>query len=124
MFLKSLGNAQPGIYSLLYSSDEIAGISVAALGHVVSIVNADSQILSHISLLDGLNSCSFQGFAEVVELLVIVELGSVHQSSSPGEDRGDRVGGSLLSFLMLSIMPSDCSVSSFSLDSSVWSVEY
>lgn len=124
MLLKSFGDTKSGIYSLSDGSDEVAGVSVAALGHVVGVVDADGQILGHISLLNCLDSSSLESLAEVVELGVVVELGSVHESSSPGEDRGNRVSRGLFTLLVLSVMSSDSSVSSFGLNSSVRSVEY
>ena len=122
--LKSFGDTESGVYSLPDSSDEVAGVSVAVLGHVVGVVHADGQILGHVSLLNGLDSGGLKGLAEGVELLVVVKLGSVHQSPSPGEDRGNRVSGGLFSLLVLSVVSSDGSVGSFGLDSSIGSVEY
>lgn len=124
IFLKSFGDAEPGIYSLSNSTNEVTGVSVAALGHVVSVVNADGQIFGHVALLNCLDSGSLEGLAESVELFVVVKLCSVHQASGPGEDGGDGVGGSFLSLLVFPVMPGDGSMGSFGFDGSIGSVEY
>lgn len=124
MLLKSFGDTESGIYSLSNGSDEVTGVSVAVLGDVVGVVDANGQIFGHVSFLNGLDGGSLKGLAESVELLVVVELGSVHKSSSPGEDGSDGVGGGLFTLLMLSVMSSDGSVGGFGFNGSIRSVEY
>lgn len=61
-------------------------------------MNRQSQILGHDTLLsNALHASSLEGSAELVELRVGVELGSESESSSPGEDGSDGVGGGLVS---------------------------
>ena len=46
------------------------------------------------------------------EILVSVELGPVSQTSGPGVDAGNGVGGGLLSFLMLTVVTGNGAVGS------------
>lgn len=79
-------------------------------------VDAKSEILGHLSGLNDLNAGGLEGGAEVCELLVVVELGTVGETARPGEDGGDGVGGGLLALLMHAEVAGDGSVGGLSLD--------
>ena len=57
--------------------------------------------------------------AELFQLGKVVQLGPVEETSGPGEDGGDGVGGGLSSLLVNSVVPGDCSVGSFCLNSAI-----
>jgi hypothetical protein len=80
----------------------------------------DGQIFSHVASLNGLDNGFLEGSAESSELAVVVDLGSVVKSSSPGEDRGNWVGGGALSILPLSVVTSNCTMGSLRLKSSIF----
>lgn len=52
----------------------------------------------------------------MLELLVVVELGSVEKTTSPGIDASDRVGGSFLALLPLTVVASNSAVGGFCFD--------
>ena len=53
---------------------------------VVSALDTDSQVLSHVSGLDRLNADSFKGLGEPLELVVLVQFGTVEETTGPRED--------------------------------------
>ena len=67
-------------------------------------MNQNSKILGHAALFDSFNNSSFQLVTEVFEFLVSIEVSSVEETSGPGEDGGNRVGGSLLAALVLAVV--------------------
>ena len=52
-------------------------------------MHANGQILSHLTILNSLNSSSLESVAELLQLGVLVEGSTVEQTSSPGIDAGD-----------------------------------
>lgn len=58
---------------------------VCSLGDFVAM-SADSEILCHMSLLDGVNNSTLESGGELGEELVVVELCSVSETSCPCED--------------------------------------
>lgn len=58
---------------------------VSALLNLVA-VDADSEVLGHVASLDGVNDGGLKGLGELVQKLVVVQLCSVAETSSPGED--------------------------------------
>ena len=58
------------------------------------VVDQDGKILSHGATFDSFDDDSFQSVTEVFEFSIAVQLGSVEETSSPGEDGSNRVGGS------------------------------
>lgn len=62
----------------------------------------------------------FNGLTEVSQVLVVVQGGSLFESSGPGVDTGDWVCRGLTSFLVDSVMSGDCSVGGFSLADAVF----
>src|SRR5262245_11701441 len=65
------------------------------------LVGADQEceVLGHVSGFDGVDRDPLQRLGEPRQLLVAVELGAMRQATGPGEDRGDRVGRRLATFL-------------------------
>src|SRR5437016_14254953 len=64
----------------------------------------EREVLGHGAGLDGVDAHLLQGGREPGERRVVVELGAMRKPARPGEDRGDRVGRSLLSLLMLAVV--------------------
>ena len=91
---------------------------VSALGDLVA-VDADGEVLGHVTGLDGVDDGLLEGGRELGEELVVVELCSVGEAASPGEDRGNGVGGGGLTLLPLSVVAGDGAVGSLSLDDAV-----
>ena len=79
----------------------------------------DSKIFSHLSLFNGFNDRLLEKFTEAVEFSVSVNLCSVHKTSSPCKDTSNWVGGSALSFLILSPMSGDSSMSSLRFEAAI-----
>lgn len=91
---------------------------MSALLHVVA-VHADGEVLGHVALLDGVDDGGLQSVRELGKELVAVELGSVVEAASPGEDGGHGVGRGGLALLPLSVVTGDGAVSSLSLDDAI-----
>jgi len=96
------------------SLDEFFSVQVFISGDIVGVVDQDGKILSHSATFDSFDDDSFQGVTEVFEFSIAVQLGSVEETSSPGEDGGNGVGGGFLSLLVSSVVTSDGTVGSFS----------
>lgn len=88
---------------------------VSALLNLVA-VNADCEILGHVAGLDSVNNGGLESLGELAQELVVVQLCSVAETSGPGEDGGDWVGGSGLSLLPLSVVACHGTVSSLRLN--------
>ena len=77
--------------------------------HVLS-VDGQGQVLGHDTVLvNGLNASSLEVFAEVLESFVVIELGSVKETASPGEDGGDGVRRGLVALLPFTVVSGDSS---------------
>lgn len=85
-------------------------LHVHICGHPVSACHAlplhrQGQIFRHDSIhVDSLYTSCLEVICEVRQLWSIVKLSAEGETSSPGEDRGDRVGGGLLAFLVLPVV--------------------
>lgn len=76
-------------------------------GHLGAVL-CQSQILGHDSVnVDGLDTCLLEGLCESGDFGGVVELGSVGETTGPGEDGGDRVGRSFLALLVFSVVSGD-----------------
>ena len=78
--------------------------------------DAKSEVLSHVSILNRLDDNSLKRSREVGELDVVVKLCPLSKTTSPGEDRSDRVGRCLFALLVLAVMASDSAMSSLSFE--------
>ena len=114
---------QFGVESSSNGLNEFQGVQVRASGDIISSSDADGEILGHFSILNAFDCGVFEVLTELVEFWEVVKVSSVHETSGPGEDRGNGVSGGFFSLLMLSIMSSDCSVGGFSFNGSIRSVE-
>ena len=65
---------------------ELLSGEVLVSRHVIGVVDTDSQVLGHESILNCLNNNSFKSLSEGGKSFVVVKLGSVEESSSPCED--------------------------------------
>jgi hypothetical protein len=101
------------------SLDEIFSVQVSISGDVVASDDQDGKILSHGTTFDGVDNDGFQRVTEVFKFLVVIQLSSVEETSSPSKDGGNRVGGGFLTLLVSSEMTSDGTVSSFSFQSTI-----
>jgi hypothetical protein len=119
---KSLGKLSH--QSLVDGLDEVMGVQVGVSLYAVGVVHADGQIFGHLSLLHCLDGGSLESVAELLQFSVLVELGSVEETSGPGVDAGNGVGGCLSSLLVLSVVTSHSAVGSLSLNSTVGSVQH
>ena len=87
-------------------------------------MDANSEILSHVTCGDGLDNHALHSLAEVLKLCMFVKLCTVEKSTGPGEHGGNRVSGGLATLLVDTIMPSDSSVSSLGLNRAIGSLEH
>ena len=78
--------------------------------------DAKSEVLSHVSIFNRLDDNGLKGSREVGELDVVVKFGPLSKTTSPGEDRSDRVGRCLFALLVLTVMASDSAMSSLSFE--------
>lgn len=97
-------------------SDEI----VFFLLNVPSAVGSDGEILGHVTLFDSFDGDIFEEVSELGEEFVVVKLSSVSKTSGPSEDGGNGVGGCSFTLLPLSVMSGDGTVSSFSLNNTLF----
>src|SRR5260370_22043563 len=67
----------------------------------------DRQVARHLSTLDGVDTDPFEAFGEANDIGGFVEGAAIPQAARPGEDRGDRIGRSLPSLLMLAAVARD-----------------
>jgi hypothetical protein len=72
------------------------------------------QIFGHDTILiHGVHTSLLQALGESHDFWRLVENSSLHESSCPGEDGGDGVGGGLVALLVLSVVAGDGSVGGF-----------
>src|SRR5687768_3767609 len=83
--------------------DKFLGVEPSVSGWVVGVVHQDGEILGHVAIFHGLDDLLFQSVAKLDQFFVRVKLPSLDKTTSPGEDRGNRVGGGLSSFLVHSV---------------------
>ena len=75
------------------------------------------QILGHDSIdVHGIDARLLQALGEGDDLWGTVQLSPLDQSPRPGEDRGDGVGGRLIAFLVLAVVPGDGAVRGLGLE--------
>ena len=74
--------------------------------------------------LDGLNDNALHGLAEVLKRSVLVELGTVEKTTSPGEHGSDRVGGGLTTLLVNAVMSCNSAMSGLSLDGTIGGLKH
>ena len=79
-------------------------------------VDADSEVLGHVACLNSVNNGGLKSVRELAQELVVVQLCSVAETSSPGEDRSDGVSGSGLALLPLSVVTGHGTMSGLSLN--------
>lgn len=104
--------------------DKVHGFEPFVSYHIIWAFDADGQVFCHESVLNSLDDWSFQGFDEILQFLVLVELGPVKGTSSPSENTGNEIGGSLLALVMHSVMFGDNAIGGFCLNRSVWGQQY
>ena len=100
------------LHVLFHSLHEVLGVEEHTLLDVLESVDTSGQVFGQHAVVDGVHASGFEGIAEIEEILVSVELGPVSQTSGPGVDAGNGVGGGLLSFLMLTVMTGNGAVGS------------
>ena len=85
------------LHVLFHSLHEVLCVEEHTLLDVLESVDAPGQVFGQHAVVDGVHASGFEGIAEIEEILVSVELGPVSQTSGPGVDAGDGVGGGLTS---------------------------
>jgi len=105
---------QDGLQSLL------DGFHVAGGGHVVlaaGLAAGEGQILGHNAVdVNGVNAGLLEALSEGDDLRGAVEGTTLDETTGPGEDGGDGVGGGLVTLLVLAVVASDGSVSRLGLE--------
>ena len=71
--------------------DEFNSFAIFLSGDVQGIVDGDGQILSHETALHCLDDRCFESVAEMGQLVIVVQLCPVEESSSPCVNAGDGV---------------------------------
>lgn len=72
------------------------------------------QVLGHnLIFIHGINASLFQCFCECDNLRGTVDFTALNQSSSPGEDGGDGVGGCFATLLVFAVVTGDGAVGGF-----------
>ena len=84
--------AEGGVEVLGDLVDELEGVEPQGAVRLVGAVDADGQILGHVAGLDSLNNDALASLTPVLELFVVVKLGTVEQTAGPGEHGSDGVG--------------------------------
>ena len=75
--------------------------------HLLSM-DSQSKILGHDTLLvDQFNTRGFEVFTESEELGVVIEVGSVDETSGPCEDGSNGVGGGFVALLPFTVVSGD-----------------
>ena len=69
--------------------DELEGVEILVACRIVSVMNDDGKIFSHVAVLDGLNDHALESLAPILELSVVVELSAVKKATSPGVHGGN-----------------------------------
>ena len=72
--------------------DELEGVEPLGAGGSGGVVHQDGQVLGHEAGFDGIDDGFLHDFAEVLELGVVVKLGTVEETTGPGVHGGDGVG--------------------------------
>ena len=72
--------------------NELEGVEPERAVGSVGAVDADGEILGHVAGLNRLDDNTLEGLAEVLEGIVAVELGTVEETTSPGEHGSNGVG--------------------------------
>lgn len=65
---------------------------VVVFFHRVGLLDQNGQILGHVPLQHAIDDSLFESLREQSQLFVAVKFGTVLQTTSPSEDRGNRVG--------------------------------
>ena len=104
--------------------DELEGVEVHGALWRVGVVDDDGQVLGHVTSLDSLDDDTLEGLAPVLELSIVVELGTVEQTTGPGVHGGDRVGGGLSALLVDTVMAGHGTVGSLGLDGTIRGLEH
>ena len=66
---------------------------VSALNNLVGALDEDGEILGHEALLNSVDDGLLKRLREQSQLLVAIKLGTMAETTGPGEDGGNGVGG-------------------------------
>ena len=69
--------------------DELEGVEVLIASGSVSVMHDDSKILGHVAAFDGLADHALESLTPILQLGVVVELGAVEKTTSPGVHGGN-----------------------------------
>lgn len=69
--------------------NELEGVKILVACRIVSVMNDDGKIFSHVAVLNGLNDHALESLAPILELSVVVKLSAVKKAASPGVHGGN-----------------------------------
>lgn len=96
------------------------GVKVLVGGGVVlalRLAGSQGKILGHDTVdIDSVNTGLLEALSKGNNVGGIVKLATLDKTTSPGEDGGDRVGGGLVTLLVLTVVASDSTVGSLRLE--------
>lgn len=82
-----------------------------------SLAASKGKILGHDAInIDGVNAGLLEALGEGDNLGLVVELATLDETTGPGEDGGNGVGGGLVALLVLTVVASDGAVGSLGLE--------
>lgn len=82
-----------------------------------SLATGKGKILGHDTInIDRVNAGLFEALGEGDNLGLVVELATLDETTGPGEDGGNGVGGGLVALLVLTVVASDGAVGSLRLE--------
>ena len=89
--------------------------------HLVTM-DRQSQILSHLTVVDSLDTDLLESLREVGKVGVVIELSAVSETLGPSKDGSNWIGRGFLTLLVLAVVTSDGTVGSLTLDGlTIWS---
>ena len=84
---------------------------------ILETMYANSEIFCHFTILYTLYAGFLERLTEILQLNVVVQLGSMQKTPGPRENRRDRIRARRFTLLMHSVVACHCSVCGFRLDS-------
>lgn len=83
-----------------------------------SLATRQRQILRHDTIdINGIDTRLLEALRKRHDLRRLIQSSTLYETTRPGEDGGDRVGGCLVALLVLAVMAGDGSVGGFGLES-------
>lgn len=77
---------------LSYFFDEFNSLAILVSSQFACAVDYHGQVFGHETFFDSVDNTFFKKFCEIFEEFVVINFSSVHESTSPGKNTGNRVG--------------------------------